>query len=100
MIYAVGWKEEGPLKLGFSTNPQQRLHDLQTGNPNLLRIMAKGRITQPLGSRLWTNRSVERAIHAAFKDRHVRGEWFDVGLSDVVAMFPRIEGQRGYVTWE
>lgn len=70
-------KAEGsPLvKIGFASNPKKRLASLQTGQPMTLSL-------------LWsTPGNYEDALHEAFADRRVRGEWFDLeAIGDPVAV--------------
>jgi hypothetical protein len=52
------------LKVGTSrSHPQRRLEQLQTGNPNELRLVA------------WTMALSERQVHRALRRWHIRGEW-------------------------
>jgi hypothetical protein len=60
---------EGPhrLKIGFSTNPDQRLYGIATASPVGVRLLLS--VPGTLAD--------ERALHLRFADCHVRGEWFD-----------------------
>lgn len=65
-IYVIGSDEFRPVKIGTG-NPENRLVELQVGNPFPLKI-------------LWTRTGgmlLEAALHARFADFRVRGEWFD-----------------------
>lgn len=69
MVYGLYDAGSGLTKIGYSSNPPQRLRDLQTGMPTKLSLVG----SSPGG------RSVEAQLHAALKDRHARGEWFSLG---------------------
>jgi hypothetical protein len=64
-VYFIGGKE-GPVKIGVSLNPGQRLENLQTASPEPLDLLA----VVPGGLQL------ERAYHEAFAHLRIRGEWF------------------------
>ena len=55
-------------KIGFSTNPQARVRELQTGNPRVLRLYASKPGTL----------EDERAIHARHIEKNVMQEWFAI----------------------
>lgn len=55
------------VKIGYtSRKPQERLKQLQTGNPTKLKLIGSMRGTQ----------KKEAELHRMFKNYHVRGEWF------------------------
>lgn len=62
--------ELGPLKIGVSTNPGQRLKDLQTSCPYELEVRGLIETEQPFG--------VEKRLHEKFEDSQKRGEWYDL----------------------
>lgn len=68
LVYFIQAGTGGPVKIGRSMNPTERLPTLQTGNPSVLRILA----TMPGGP------VVETSMHALFAKERVRpnGEWF------------------------
>lgn len=59
-------------KIGYSTNPQKRVAELQTGNPRLLKLYATIKGTE----------ESERLIHARHIEDNVLQEWFR--LTDAV----------------
>lgn len=67
-VYFVQSLDGGPVKIGRSIKPQERLLSLQTANPDPLCVVA----TMPGGA------TVERMLHRAFARSRVRpdGEWF------------------------
>jgi hypothetical protein len=68
---------EGPIKIGFTTNPTGRLAGLQTGSPDTLtmRLVVHG------------DEELEASLHKRFEALHIRGEWFRAGpeLLDLIA---------------
>ena len=54
------------IKIGRSKDPQKRLKQLQTGNPNRLKLIAS---FDGLG---WQ----EKLIHERLKSYRLKGEWF------------------------
>lgn len=65
-VYFVGG-DDGPVKIGITTNSAQRLQHMQTGSPVELKVLA----VVPAG------RSLERAYHSYFERHRIRGEWFE-----------------------
>lgn len=65
-VYLIG-TDDGPVKIGLTTNPGQRLESLQTGYPAKLKLLA----IVPGG------RSLERAYHRYFDEQRIHGEWFE-----------------------
>lgn len=55
------------VKIGFSQNPRRRLRQLQTANPNRLRMVAA----------IYSTDAFERLIHRSFASDRRAGEWFD-----------------------
>ena len=64
------------VKIGFSRSPLQRLAELQTGCPILLRLMFT----------IFGDETTESNLHRRFSEYAVRGEWFlnDGGLRTYV----------------
>lgn len=76
MIYVIAPETSCVVKIGYTSNkPAGRIGTLQTGNPERLVVR-------------WATEgeeSLERHLHAVFKDYRVRGEWFDLSpLGDPV----------------
>lgn len=60
--------DDGPIKIGFAKNADQRLKELQTGNHLPLTAIARFEVTDAP--------AVEEALHRAFIDLRLEGEWF------------------------
>lgn len=65
--YAIQAGEGGPIKIGTSADPWQRLKTLQTANASELRVIAAWRV-------LFFE---EQDIHETFARFRLRGEWFE-----------------------
>jgi hypothetical protein len=65
-IYFIQWGDGGPIKIGFSDRPDERLAALSTGSPVPLRLLGQMR----------GNRGLEQALHRKFEEDRVRREWF------------------------
>lgn len=76
-IYFIQSGEDGPIKIGYSVDPDRRLPQLQTGNPRglILRHIIPG------------DRSVEHQLHTRFEPARIRGEWFGREYLPVIATF-------------
>ncbi len=70
MIYFIaddGWGEGSCVKIGHTKNSgQQRLYDLQVGNPKELELVWE--VSGGL--------ALEAMLHELFADFYIRGEWF------------------------
>lgn len=65
-VYFVRAGADGPIKIGSAWDLAHRLVELQDGNPDVLVLVA----TVPGTTFL------ERALHRAFAESHIRGGWF------------------------
>lgn len=73
-VYLIGEEEYGPpglnggniAKIGYSTNPEARVAELQTGNGRRLKLLGKIKGTP----------ADEAALHAKYADQNVLQEWF------------------------
>ena len=70
------------IKIGISNNPNKRLLELQTGNPNELKLIGTSHIL------------VENDLHELFIHRKLRNEWFE--LCDEIMEFCNKNKTRYY----
>lgn len=67
MIYFIGNRYDGPIKIGTTkNNPSKRLSALQTGNPQKIELLACGE----------GDFTLEKQIHDSMKYARISGEWF------------------------
>ncbi|MGW3563560.1 GIY-YIG nuclease family protein [Streptomyces sp. NPDC000941] len=76
VVYVIGSAADRRVKIGSARNARNRLAELQSGNPNPLRIL-----TTIEGGRL-----LEGLIHDHLKRFRGIGEWFDFGEANPIHM--------------
>ncbi len=78
--------DDGPIKIGISGDPAQRLRTLQTGYPHPLRLLAVvvGAAEQ------------EPRYHERFAEHRLAGEWFE-RHPDILAEIERLSPQKSRV---
>jgi len=82
-VYLMSNQAGTELKIGLSSNPERRLRTLSTANAHplcLLYLVVGGR-------------SLERALHAKFKQYHIRNEWYS-SCSDIEDEFVKLSGAQ------
>lgn len=67
-VYFVQSGQDGPIKIGVSGDVEKRMVELCVASPSELRLLAviDGATDKD-----------ERALHVAFSDERLRGEWFE-----------------------
>ena len=65
-LYIIQSDKTGMIKIGRSKNPQKRLKQLQTGNPNKLKLIASFK------GEGWK----EKIVHERLDRYRLEGEWF------------------------
>ena len=80
-VYFIG-AAEGPVKIGFSVAPYERVAVLQTGHWAKLSLLAKVVGTE----------ADERAYHKRFADHRLNGEWFE-RAPEIEAEIARLQGE-------
>jgi hypothetical protein len=78
-VYLIGPEDASPLKIGVAGNVEKRLCSLQIGNWQKLKVHHTVSVAEPLAL------LIERHLHGDFRDRSLRGEWFDIPLDEAVA---------------
>lgn len=66
-IYFIQEGDDGPVKIGSTTEPAKRLSYLQVGNPTELHLIGAWPDTEP---------GEERDLHVFLAGERLRGEWF------------------------
>lgn len=82
-VYFIRSGVDGPVKIGFASDPEDRLKTLQTGHPEKLKILA-----------VLPDRTLhdETALHHRFTHLKMRGEWFRPG-PDLLKYIEQARGQ-------
>jgi uncharacterized protein YozE (UPF0346 family) len=95
-VYFVQRGEAGPIKIGFSTDVDARIKELQTGSDERLILLG----------RVFAGRRVEHAIQQQFKHLWIQGEWYKndpelLGFIRVIngITFPPSEDARRFRDW-
>jgi predicted GIY-YIG superfamily endonuclease len=70
-VYIISSGKNGPVKIGKAANVEERVLDLQTGNPIKLILLAKIHAKSHSHAMF-----MEKRFHEAFKKHRIRGEWF------------------------
>ena len=65
-VYFIQQGDNGPIKIGYSAEPEKRLQTLSTASPYPLRILKT----------LKGGKSLEQELHIRFADHQLEGEWF------------------------
>jgi len=76
-VYLIKDNDNGFYKIGIARDPQKRLKELQTGNPNQLTI-----IETFLSE--YSNK-VEKNLHRKYSYTKKEGEWFDLSIKEEVS---------------
>jgi hypothetical protein len=65
-VYFIQQGDNGPIKIGYSADPQRRLQSLSTASPYPLRLLGV----------LDGDMTLEQTLHHRFADHQLEGEWF------------------------
>lgn len=71
-VYVIG-REEGPVKVGISSNPRKRLSQIRTACPFHAELLH----VEPMLDR-WHARYHEEMFHGVYEEKRLNGEWFDL----------------------
>ncbi len=79
VVYVIGWSEGGPMKVGVTDKIDQRVSQLQTGNPYKLKVFHE----VPCDSRSQAT-DIESWTHARLVGFRMTGEWFDISALECI----------------
>ena len=65
----------GYYKIGHTTELENRMAELQVGNPHELKVICAKKLLEP--------RELETALHGLYERKKVRGEWYKLAKEDV-----------------
>ena len=88
-IYLIGTNMNGPLKIGYSKNPEKRLKQLQTGHDEILYLFYK-RPVDVLKPHI-----LESHIHDANRHHKIHGEWYNLSVEEA-----KKEIEYAIIYWE
>lgn len=72
-VYAIGPKDSGPTKIGFTNDLEKRLRAIQTGNPTKVIIHHYIEFDNEKDMR-----KAEKALHRTLAHHREKGEWFNI----------------------
>lgn len=80
-VYFIRAGEGGPVKIGYCTDTDERMNNLQTAHYDTLHLIRA----------VPGNRAKEKWLHRHFKDLRLRGEWFTFDPSMLTVEPPEVE---------
>lgn len=79
-LYLALNEDTNLFKIGYSKNPIFREKTLQSQEPNIFNI------------KIWEcERKVETKMHRLFREKRVRGEWFNLNIDDLIELNNQLE---------
>jgi hypothetical protein len=84
-VYLMKDNNTGCHKIGISNNPEYRERTLQSEKPSIEMLACKRFPTRKIAE------AIESALHTAFSNQRVRGEWFDLKECDVAAIIETLK---------
>lgn len=99
-LYVIGWDAAGPVKVGRSFSPEDRVAALQIGCPYPLQVFATGTPVRRGAALDWNSRKLEQLIHRRLADKRLRGEWFQAGVDEVTSLFVKGFTSAGHIDWQ
>lgn len=76
-VYLMKDLANGFHKIGISNHPEYREHTLQSEKPTIELVTCKEYPTRLIAE------AIELALHKAYSEKRLRGEWFDLSSEDV-----------------
>ena len=84
-VYLMQDEINGYYKIGISNKPDYRERTLQSEKPSIKLIACKKYPTRKIAA------SIESALHTAYNQQHLRGEWFNLDEADVAAIIETLK---------
>ena len=78
-LYVIAALEQGPVKIGYSYDPDKRVRQLQTGAPHRLSLFYKQAVAVKQAKR------IEGQIHRTLGYIRSHGEWFNMSVTDAIS---------------
>lgn len=76
-IYLMADTTNGCYKIGISNKPEYRERTLQSEKPTIELVASKEFPSRQIAE------SIEKALHYTFKEKNIRGEWFNLSQKDI-----------------
>ena len=84
-VYLMKDKANGYHKIGISNKPEYREKTLQSEKPSIEMLACKKFPTRKIAE------AIESALHTAYSQQRVRGEWFNLNDEDVAAIIETLK---------
>ena len=84
-VYLMRDNTNGYYKIGISNKPEYREKTLQSEKPTIEMIACKKYPTRKIAA------SIESALHTAYSQQRLRGEWFNLTDADVAAIIETLK---------
>ena len=84
-VYLMQDTTNSYYKIGISNNPDYRERTLQSEKPTIEMIACKKYPTRKIAA------SIESALHTAYSQQRLRGEWFNLDEADVAAIIETLK---------
>ena len=84
-VYLMKDMSNGYYKIGISNTPEYRERTLQSEKPTIEMIACKKFPTRKIAE------SIESALHSAYSQKRLRGEWFNLTDADVAAIIETLK---------
>lgn len=84
-VYLMQDTINGYYKIGISNKPDYRERTLQSEKPSIEMIASKKYPTRKIAM------SIESALHTAYSQQRIRGEWFNLNDADVAAIIETLK---------
>lgn len=84
-VYLMRDDTNGYHKIGISNNPEYREKTLQSEKPSIEMLACKKYPTRKIAE------SIESALHTAYSQQRLRGEWFNLNEADVAAIIETLK---------
>ncbi len=77
-LYVIAASDNGPVKLGLSIHPEKRVKQLQTGSVETYHLYHKELVE------VSCLKKAEKSLHRLLSHKRMRGEWFDLTVTDAI----------------
>jgi len=107
LVYVIGTHQDGPVKIGLTSQIVSRVLTLQIGNPDRLKIFGARFASKVRNDTIRTPslracfrfgaEALERLVHAQLDEFDLRliGEWFDISAKEALQVIEKVSQKEG-----
>ena len=77
-LYVIAANKDGPVKIGYSKNPNKRLKQLQTSNSEKLTLFYSAEFAED------KVKIAEGFVHGLSNQHRTSGEWFSISVEEAI----------------